>query len=512
MKKLNLFLFFLLSTTFSMSQVYPGGSKLYRPQFHFAPNKNWINDPNGLVYFKGDYHLFFQYNPFGSRWGHMSWGHTTSKDLIKWKENTVALTEYKNLKGDTVMIFSGTAVIDSGNTARFSPNDKEVPLIALYTSNVINQGQLAQHQSLAYSFDGDVFQQYDHNPILDIHSKEFRDPKVFWYPATRQWIMIVSKPDLHRVQFYQSPDLKKWRYLSDFGSLGDTSRVWECPDIFQLPVAGCPGLYKWVITVSSGHPVRGFLAMQYFIGDFDGKKFIADPYHYPLYVDYGKDYYAGITYNNLPSGDQRKIMVAWANCWEYANNIPTTDYRGMMAIPRVLSLKKENDHCVLVQQPVKELNSYLGKCLFEKKRLSVQSRKIHLCSLENNVGVVEFTFRKSTVKAGIHILANGQERTTIFYDPFDNTLKLDRTQSGRVTFSQKFPSIESVSLSKEEKVRVKILIDKSLVEVFINGGVKVITDLVFPTHETSEINLFSETGNTHFENIRIQEIRPFIHS
>jgi fructan beta-fructosidase len=512
MKVRSLLLLFLTASIYLKAQTSSATFNHYRPKVHFAPARNWTNDPNGLIYYGGAYHLFFQYNPFGSHWGHMSWGHATSKDLIQWKENTVALPEYQNRKGDTVMIFSGTAVVDSAHTSGLSPKYEKAPLIALYTSNIINHGQLAQHQSLAYSFDGMVFHQYDRNPVLDIGSKEFRDPKVFWYAPTRRWIMIVAKPDRHRVQFYASPNLKQWTYLSDFGSVGDTSRVWECPDIFQLPATGHPGAYKWVITVSSGHPTTGYLGMQYFIGQFDGTHFYQDKDHYPRYVDYGKDYYAGITYNNLPAGDHRKIMIAWASSWAYAGEIPTTDYRGMMAIPRVLALKRDREHYVLVQQPVGELKAYLGKKRFHQEGRLPVTGKTFLSHLKDNAGMVTLTIDKSGGKAGIRILDNGDEHTLIYFDPTDNTLKLDRTHSGKVGFSEKFTSVESVPLGEGKKVQVTILIDRSLVEVFVDGGEKTLTDLVFPTHSGSDINLFSEGADGLFENISVQEIKPAIHS
>jgi fructan beta-fructosidase len=475
----------------------------YRPAFHFAPAKNWTNDPNGLVYYQGYYHLYFQYNPYGNKWGHMSWGHARSKDLIKWEELPVAIPEYVNDNGDSTMVFSGTAFVDSFNTGGFKGNDNTDPLIAIYTSHV-GRPNPNQSQSLAYSMDANSFTHYTKSPILDIGSTEFRDPKVFWYAAAKEWIMIVSKADRKRLQFYHSTDLKKWNFLSDFGSMGDTSLVWECPDIFKLPVSNEPGKTKWVITVSSGHPVKGFMAMQYFVGEFNGKAFIPEPYSYPLYVDYGKDYYAGITYNNLPSTDKRKIMIAWANCWRYANDIPAKGgFRGMMAIPRSLTLQNNNGQYELIQRPVAELDHYLGKKSYEQTRIELNDKTLRLVRIPGNIFEMKLEIRKSKAMAGIHILKNGNEYTSIYYDPADKSIKLDRKKSGDSLFSKYFSSIESVPVSSDPVVKLRVIVDKMLVEVFIDDGKKVITDLVFPKNDDGEIELFSRKGKTEFSNIRI---------
>jgi fructan beta-fructosidase len=255
------------------------------------------------------------------------------------------------------MIFSGSAVVDSFNTSGFGEKG-QMPIVAIYTSHIDKKGKgLAQHQSIAYSVDeGKTWQQYVNNPVLDIHLTDFRDPKVFWYAPEKKWIMAVVKSLEYKVQFYTSTNLKKWNLLSEFGGIGNIDKIWECPDLFPMTVE-TSNEQKWVLSLSAGHPHKDFIAVQYFIGNFDGKTFTADKLNYPLYVDYGKDFYAGVTYNNIPASDERRIMIGWANCWNYANDIPTKGFRGAYAVPRALTLKNTTDGLRLYQLPVTELDN-----------------------------------------------------------------------------------------------------------------------------------------------------------
>jgi fructan beta-fructosidase len=479
----------------------------YRPLFHFSPDSNWINDPNGLVYFKGKYHLFFQYNPFGNKWGHMSWGHAISTDLMHWTQLPVAIPEF--IKDSlATMIFSGSAVIDSFNTTGFATKKGQMPIVAIYTSSVTNKDvQVAQNQSIAYSLDeGNTWKQYDKNPVLDIGSKEFRDPKVFWYQPKKKWIMVVSKATEHKVQFYESHNLTTWKYLSEFGNIGNVDKVWECPDIFQLHVKGSNET-KWVLSLSAGHPQKDYLAMQYFIGDFNGKKFVANSMDYPLYMDYGKDYYAGITYNNMSSSDGRKIMIGWANCWNYANDIPTGNiWRGVYSLPRQLTLKKAGNSYSLIQLPVKELE-VLGKEVFSLNNKEVDSIFDVLFTgdsydLEMNIEP------KNANETGIKILKSAKEEIVLKYN---NTLKeftLDRTKSGNIEFNKTFPSIEKTNvLLHNGIIKLKVIVDKCIVEVFINDGEETITDLVFPRENKGGIQLFSNGGKTVFKSLKIFKVK-----
>jgi len=479
----------------------------YRPSFHFSPASTWTNDPNGLVYYQGAYHLFFQDNPSGIVWGNMSWGHATSTDLLNWQQQPVAIPQYTNADNSTTMVFSGSAVVDSFNTAGFGTAANPMPLMAVYTSN----GAL-QNQSLAYSLDGSTFTRYANNPILDIQSANFRDPKVFWYSPGNRWIMVVSMPIEEKVRFYASTNLKDWQLLSDFGAIGNTNQVWECPDMFQLPVDSTNET-KWVLTVSGGGPQAGFGGMQYFVGTFDGTGFKADALAYPLYLDYGKDFYAGVTYNNLPSVDGRRIMVGWANNWSYAGSIPTLGFRGMMAIPRHLHLSKTaNNQYILRQLPVTETDNYKGKALYQQNSLALSSADDNANNAKGDAVDIEFTLaRGSATQAGIRLLKNGTEQTAVYYNQQDNSVKLDRTKSGNVYFSGSFSSTESAPLlTGSSDIKFRILVDKSLVEVFINDGEQTITDQVFPTTANGGIDFFTIGGSATFKSVNVWQMNASI--
>ncbi|WP_153800469.1 glycoside hydrolase family 32 protein [Foetidibacter luteolus] len=485
----------------------------YRPLFHFTTDSNWINDPNGLVYANGKFHLFAQYNPFGNRWGHMSWAHATSTDLFNWQQLPVAIQEDIHADSTATMIFSGCAVVDSFNTSGFAEKQGQVPLVAIYTSHVDNKGTgIAQHQSLAYSLDeGVTWTKYRNNPVLDIKAKDFRDPQVFWYAPKKAWIMIVCKPDEYKVYFYSSSNLKDWKKLSEFGGIGNTSKIWECPDLFELPVEGT-GEKKWVITLSAGHPQKDFLAMQYFTGSFDGEKFIADQVNYPLYLDYGKDYYAGITYKDIPAADGRKIMIGWANCWNYANDIPTKGFRGLYGVPRVLSLRKTAEGIRLVQQPVKEIEKH-EELLYAVAGVEVENGVKVLDSAKGTSLDISFTLQPGTGgTAGIKVFKSGDEETAVYYNSATQTVAIDRTKSGDTSFSKVFASVDTVKVNAGDgKVKFRLLIDKSVVELFVNDGVYVLTDLVFPKQQDGGVELFSENGKAVFTDVQVKKVAKTIH-
>jgi fructan beta-fructosidase len=404
----------------SCSQKQDIHSEPYRPQYHFTPARNWINDPNGLVYFDGEYHLFFQYNPDGNKWGHMSWGHAVSEDLIRWNELPVAIKEYKDAGGDSVMIFSGSAVV-SGDS-----------MVAIFTSHKPD----IQTQSIASSKDkARTFELYSGNPVLNIGRKDFRDPKVFWYEPQKKWVMAAVVPDQYKVSLYESRDLKSWNFLSDFAKMGDTTKIWECPDVFEVS-------NKWVLTVSGSHPQGGpFVGMQYFVGQFDGTKFtVDDPSRYPLYLDYGKDFYAGITFNNEPKG--RRVMIGWANNWAYAGDIPTSPWRGAMSLPREITLYEGEGGMRVRQRPVTDATP----------------KEVELAPSET-----------VTVMGAV-----------IGYDEKEKVVYLDRRNAGNVSFNRSFPSIEKAPARLiDGKVKLKIYEDQSIIEIFINDGEAVISDQVF---------------------------------
>jgi fructan beta-fructosidase len=340
---------------------------------------------------------------------------------------------------------------------------------------------------------------------LDIHSIEFRDPKVFWYSPQQKWIMIVSKPDRQQVYFYASKNLKEWTFLSRWGRAGNTARVWECPDLMEMSVAGT-NEKKWVLIVSAGHQQETFLGMQYFVGDFDGQKFTpVQNDEEPVYLDYGKDFYAAVSFSNMPNN--RKVVVGWLNNWEYANDIPTGNvWRGAYAVPRELGLTKTIAGYQLMQQPIVEMNAH------KKEVLSISEQMVdsvfHL-PFKNNVFEMELTVEPGTAKSvGLKILKSKNEETILKYESETNTFSLDRMRSGNSSFHKKFPSIEKAIIPLfEGKYKLHLLVDKCVVEVFINDGLTTMTDLVFPIEKESGIQLFTSGGKAKFSNIKIWTVK-----
>jgi fructan beta-fructosidase len=447
----------IAACTYSSKKMESTYQETYRPQLHFSPQKNWMNDPNGLVYLEGEYHLFFQYNPYGDTWGHMSWGHAVSDDLLHWKELPVALEEYEDsTTGDSTMIFSGTAVIDKNNTAGFGAN----AMVAIYTSHVHKNNQaVVQHQSLAYSLDkGRTWKRYSKNPILDIQRKDFRDPKVFWYEPQRKWVMALVVPDLYKVQLYSSPNLREWKWMSEFGDAGDRKRIWECPDLFELPVENDTKT-KWVLSLSGSHPSGPtFVGMQYFVGEFDGTSFKADDTT-TRYVDYGKDFYAGIIYNNLDHPQKKKVMIGWVNNWTYGNQIPTSPWRSAMSLPRELSLAQSPSGLQLGQSPV----------TIEKLR------KEKIKSLEDQTlgGPFEFS-AELTDKATIELTSEAGDRLILSFA--NGQFSINRRQT-KTDFNPDFSSIDSYSISQNpSSVKIRVIIDQSIAEIFIDGGMAALTE------------------------------------
>lgn len=450
--------------------------ELYRPQFHFTPEKNWMNDPNGLVYYKGEYHLFYQYNPFGNSWGHMSWGHAVSPDLVHWKHLPVALAEENG-----VMIFSGSAVVDWNNSSGLcqssDPKDKSC-LIAIYTGHTATN----QSQHIAVSNDrGRTWTKFAGNPVLDIGEKDFRDPKVFWHKATKQWVMVVVLSKEQKARFYGSQNLQKWELLSEFGAAGvaDKDVQWECPDLFELPITGQGGKKRWVLIVNiNPGGVAGGSGGQYFVGNFDGKTFTNDnPADTKLFVDHGKDFYAAVSFSDLPKRDGRRILIGWMSNWQYAGKEPTAPFRTAQSIPRELKLKQTSAGLRLVQRPIAELRMLRG-AVTNNRNLDLSQAHI-VASGEAMEISGEFSVGKDS--AALIRLQAGSSETLIGYDAATNKLFIDRTKSGNVDFDPNFAGRHEVSLQPQQgKVKLHIFVDRSSVEVFGNNGEAVITDRIFP--------------------------------
>jgi fructan beta-fructosidase len=476
----------------------------YRPKYHFTPKANWMNDPNGLVYNNGQWHLFYQHNPWGNRWGHMSWGHAVTRDLVHWGHLPIALYEEENENGsDTTMIFSGSAVVDRSNQYKICPEGTKECMVAFYTSHVHDGGEgIVQHQSMAYSSDnGTTWTKYAGNPIIDLKEKDFRDPKVFWHQQSQQWIMLVVLPNEHKVLFYGSKNLTIWDKLSEFGGVGDISKVWECPDLFELKVMNDVGVSRWILVVSGGNDSKFTGAMQYFIGHFDGQKFtLAEGETGSHYLDHGRDFYAGVTWNDDPYN--RRMMIGWMNNWDYANDIPTTPWKSAMSIPRRLTMFKMDDEYKLYQTPVREIENKRGKYGgYSDLKLPCDPKMFdNIAFTSGEIQAILAPFGPLVAEEfGIKVFQSKNEagevieETVIGYDPAKEFLFIDRSRSGNVDFNEKFSSRDAVPLKmRDGKIILHVFIDECTIEVFANNGEVVLSSQVFPTMNQGRIELYTK--------------------
>ncbi|HEY7211419.1 MAG TPA: glycoside hydrolase family 32 protein [Bryobacteraceae bacterium] len=443
-----------------------GYDQPYRPQYHFSPQRNWTNDPNGLVYFEGEYHLFFQYNPFGDQWGHMSWGHAVSRDLLHWQELPVALPEENG-----VMIFTGSTVVDEQNSSGFCANGKPC-LVAIYTGHTPRSGTTSslQTQNLAYSNDrGRTWTKYVSNPVLNLNLSDFRDPKVFWSRQAKHWVMVVALPNDHKVLLYTSPDLKSWKQASEFGPAGATAGQWECPELFELPVEARRGETRWVLKVGlNPGALQGGSGEQYFVGRFDGSRFTNDnPPSLALWTDYGKDCYCALTFNGLPRG-HKPVMIGWMDNWQYAGKLPTNPWRGQMTFPRELSLRETPEGIRLFQNPAEQIERLIES---DNDRRRAGHSFLLIFSVNPKAGH----------EVGLKLLSDGRNYTSVGYDPAKQVLFVDRRHSGLTNFSPEFPArVEAPLRAGGDSLRMQILVDRCSLEVFADGGRVVSTNLVFP--------------------------------
>lgn len=640
----------------------------WRPQFHFTPATNWMNDPNGMVFYAGEYHLFYQFNPFGDKWGHMSWGHAVSRDMVRWEHLPVALYEEND-----VMIFSGSAVIDWKNTSGFGKNGQP-PMVAIYTGHYTKKP--LQNQHLAYSNDrGRTWTKYSGNPVLDLGERDFRDPKVMWHEPTKRWVMTVAWPAHRKVRFYASPNLKEWTHLSDFGPAGSTKGIWECPDLFPLAVENQRGQQKWalIINVGSGAPAGGS-GCQYFVGDFDGKQFTLDA-SYPkpqlefvpegklladfdgddyagwratgdafgdapargkiggqqavdgfrgrglvntflggdksegtltspefeidrnhlsfligggnhagktclnllvdgrvvrtatgdaaerlawkswdvrdlrgkkatleivdrhtggwghlnvdhilladaharaatepaLWADWGRDFYAAVSWSDIPKRDGRRLWLGWMSNWEYANDVPTSPWRSAMSLPRELGLRETTDGLRLVQQPARELGKLrgqrhrLGQATLAEANAWLQRRQFKSDLLEISVELApvpaagEFSLRLAT---------GAEEATVIRWQPAGGRLRIDRTRSRRVDFHPRFSGVyEAPVRVADGPIRLRAFLDTSSLEVFAGDGETSVTSLVLPQGHLRALQVEGAGGDIRLRRLEVWELQ-----
>jgi fructan beta-fructosidase len=483
------------------------GREPFRPQFHFTPEKNWMNDPNGMLFYEGEWHLFYQYNPFGNKWGHMSWGHAVSRDLMSWEHLPLALAEE-----DGIMIFSGSAVVDWKNTSGFGKDGKP-PLVAIYTGH--REGR--QDERIAFSNDrGRTWTKFSGNPVLDVKMADFRDPKVFWHEGSSRWVMVLALSTEKKVHFYSSPDLKQWKYVGEFGPAGATNGLWECPDLFPLSIEGESGKTKWVliVNINPGGPAGGS-ACQYFVGDFDGAHFTADPARAAgdkaLWADYGADFYAGVSWSDVPKSDGRRIWLGWMSNWLYAGDVPTSPWRSAMTVPRTLALRPTPDGLRLIQEPVAELLKLRepGARQFSGGSFAVAAAWL---AAQTNLPAlldIEMSFTGITAKSAFSIqLHTGKDEvTTIACDGARNRLSVDRTRSGQIGFHREFPGRHEAPLRiTDGKCAVRLLVDTSSLEVFAQDTV--MTELIFPSAGPRSLSVQAEGEAPSVGGMTIHALKP----
>ena len=516
-----------LSNTFDTTN-----TDYYCPSYHFTPLYGWMNDPNGMVYKDGEYHLYFQYNPYGSKWGNMHWGHAVSKDLVHWEHLDPAIA-----RDPVGHIFSGSSVIDKKNTAGFGKN----AIIAIYTNNSVNHDEV---QCLAYSNDnGRTFTKYEGNPVLTPFDglKDFRDPKVFWYEKGKCWYMIVSADK--EMRLYKSKNLKKWNYVSAFGKgIGQQPCQYECPDLFQLPVNGDKKM-KWVMTMNINPGCWfGGSATEYFVGDFDGKKFTCPDANEVKWLDWGKDHYATVTFSN--TGD-RVLGITWMSNWQYANLTPFKQNRGANGLPRELKLYEKNGKYYISENVAPEVYALRKetKDLADASVADAKDLKGVAANMEGAFEIEADVTPDANGIAGIEISNNKRERTLIYFDMKQGKVVMDRTESGLTDFGKQavphdielawdkqraaegkepariansinykndfaLATWAPLSLCEDGKktYHVDIFVDKSSVELFVDGGRIAMTNLVFPVAPYENVKLYTQGGKAEFKNLKVHKL------
>ncbi len=473
----------------------------YRPLYHHTPLYGWMNDPNGMFYKDGVWHLYYQYNPYGSKWQNMTWAHSTSKDLVNWNHEPIAI------RPDGLgSIFSGSCVIDHEGTAGFGKD----AVVALYTS-----AGTSQMQSLAHSNDnGATFTPYPGNPILTLES-EARDPNMFWNDETKEWNLVLAHALDHEILFFTSPDLKTWTLRSGFGKgEGCQDGVWECPDLFELPIEGTDEK-KWVLicNINPGGPFGGS-AIQYFTGDWDGKTFKADTDASgkiaTKWLDYGKDNYALVSWSDAPDG--RRTAIGWMSNWQYAADVPTKQFRSANTLPREIGLFKGPDGEIYASSaPSPELTAMRDKLVAAKSSMKVGKTPVSFNLPQSNSGICEILVDIDCQDAGTVVmkLANKRgENVEMIYNAQDHTLQFDRRQSGNVDFSESFPAVTvSPTFETNGKISLRIFVDRSSIEIFGNNGQFVQTNLVFPNEPYSSFSVLSANGKVRISNLKIYSLK-----
>ena len=494
-----------------------GEEELYRPNFHFTPEQNWMNDPNGMFFYEGQYHLFFQHYPDGNTWGPMHWGHATTENLIEWDEKPIAI--YPDELG---YIFSGSAVVDSNNTSGLAEEGK-TPIVAMFTYHDAKGekegSETFQSQAIAYSVDqGQTWKKYEGNPVIENPGiRDFRDPKMQWDELNNQWIMVLAAQD--KSLFYTSKNLTEWELAFEFGNkIGAHGGVWECPDFFPIQVKDSNET-KWVL-IQSLNPgaYNGGSGTQYFVGDFDGTNFtpVADQKNleanHTYWLDFGKDNYAGVTWANTNMKEDRKLFIGWMSNWQYAEKVPTTKWRSSMTFPRELTLiKKEDGTYRLFSEPANQIDK-ISKQKREQREVKSAGNRLLLADDSN------FEMDKLRVKLKLPFsenesytfnLSNDEGDSLVFgFHSADSSFFIDRSESGIIDFSDNFAEKISTAprTSKDELLEVEILIDKTSIELFYDKGETVMTEIFFPNSAMNKLELESSGDNLTIKDLNIYEL------
>ncbi|WP_261305359.1 glycoside hydrolase family 32 protein [Paenibacillus andongensis] len=473
----------------------------FRPQLHFTPKDQWMNDPNGMVFYEGEYHLFYQYHPESTVWGPMHWGHAVSHDLVHWEHLPIALAPDEH-----GTIFSGSVVVDKHDTSGFFGGKSGLVAVFTHHDTIPGTDLTRQRQSLAYSMNrGRTWTKYANNPVLiEEDLPDFRDPKVFWYNPQQSWVMVIAAGD--EVRFYKSVNLKDWTYSGEFGlGQGSHDGIWECPDLFELPVDGDMNNKRWVLIVSIGDDANfpEGSRTQYFIGSFNGNTFVPEESPAPLlWLDHGRDNYAGVTWSDVPEQQGRRLFIGWMNNWKYANVIPTSEWRGAMTLPRELTLTAEMEGVRLRQKPIRELQAQRRSeenwAAFELENSEITVAQGDLLEI-----IAEFEF-DNTLEFGLKLRTSETEETIVGYSTHEQLLFIDRSRSGAADFHADFACKHSALLEAETgNVKMRIFVDRSSIEVFVNDGKLVMTDQIFPLSSSAGIKLYTKEGSVKVKSLTI---------
>ncbi|MES2776738.1 MAG: glycoside hydrolase family 32 protein [Bacteroidota bacterium] len=474
----------------------------HRPQFHFSPPAHWMNDPNGMVFYKDEYHLFYQYYPDSTVWGPMHWGHAVSKDMVHWQHLPIAL--YPDSLG---YIFSGSVVVDKNNTSGFKKGAED-PLVAIFTYHNMPREKAGQgnyqYQGIAYSNDkGRTWKKYAANPVIkNTGDKDFRDPKVFWHAESKHWVMSLSVAN--KIAFYHSKNLKDWAKTGEFGT-GDGSHggVWECPDLFPMKLANSNET-KWILIVSidKGAP-NGGSATQYFVGDFDGKVFKNEnPPATTLWLDNGPDNYAGVTWSNIATN--RRLFLGWMGNWQYAQVVPTEKWRSAMTVPRELTLAKTDGGIRVLSKPVKELETLRGT----RKNIAL-AKKINQPGVLSDI-MLEFDIDQSSAKElGIEFSNSLNEKIQVGFSKEHNLFYIDRAFAGKNAFSKVFATRHFANrISKNKNLKMRLLVDRASIELFADDGQVAMTEIFFPNEDFTNLQLYQHDGEAKLLQGIVYELKP----